>query len=286
MKRGRRILPYLTADESAVTWESWWFERAGTRLPLPKYLPAWDYASDLAVGLTATINSDLVLASTGLETLDQLALVLVGDCKASQRRFTSSVRLFPGCEVVDVGLTVPPGQVADSMDLCATLVLAEDVEPAVDRVQRAGSRLASSPSHSLILEGDASRFPTEPISFSAAGYEAAPWTISSTAESLEDSLMGSVRLLINEDHPWGQQLLADASADVSKQLHVDVFRSLVIICADLGEHPTADLEEDSLGGVVDYMCQLYLRRGLDEAVKVIREEPLRFDRLVYSAVTP
>lgn len=286
MKRGRRILPYRTADESAVIWESWWFERAETRLPLPKYLPGWDYASELTVGLTATINSDLVLASTGLDDLDQIAIVLVGDCKASQRRFTSSVRLFSGCEIVDVGLQLPPGQVADSMDLCAVLVLAEDIEPAADRVQRAGSRLASSHNQSFILEGDASRFPTEPISFSAAGYEAAPWTISSTAESLEESLMGTVRLLINEDHPWGQRLLTDASADVSKQLHVDVFRSLVSICAELGDSPTGDFEDDSLGGVVDYMCQLYLRRGLTEAVKVIREEPLRFDRLVYAAVTP
>lgn len=286
MKPSRRILPYLTVDESAVTFESWWFERAGTRMPLPKYLPAWDYASDLLVGLTATINSDLALGSTGLDTLDQLAIVLVADCKASQRRFTSSVRLFSDCEIIDVALDVPPGQVADSIDLSATLVLAEDVAPARNRVQRAGSRLASSLSHVVILEGDASRFPTEPISFSAAGYEAAPWTISSTAESLEDGLMGSVRLLINEDHPWGQQLLEDASAEVSRQLHVDVFRSLVIICADLGDHLASDLEDDSLGGVVDYMCQLYLRRGLDEAVKVIREEPLRFDRLVYAAVTP
>lgn len=286
MRRGIRLLPYRTADDSAVNWESWWFERGETRLPLPKYLPGWDYASELTVGLTATIDPGLVLASTGLASLDQLAIVLVGDCKASQRRFTSTVSLFPECEIVEVGLELPPGQVADSMDLCAVLVLAADIEPAADRVQWAGSRLASSHKQSFILEGDASRFPTEPISFSAAGYEAAPWTISSTAESLEDSLMGTIRLLINEDHPWGQQLLADAGSSVSQHLHVDVFRSLVSICADLGEPSAGEFEDDSLGGVVDYMCQLYLRRGISEAVKVIREEPLRFDRLVYAAVTP
>ena len=121
----------------------------------------------------------------------------------------------------------------------------------------------------------------------AAGYEAAPWTIASSAESLEDSLMGSVRLLINEDHPWGQRLLEDAAApELSRQLQVDVFRGLVTLCAELSDEVVVDLEEDSLGGVADYMCQLYLRRGLSEAMKVLHEEPRRFDRLVYAAVTP
>lgn len=286
MKHGRRILPYLTADETAVTWEAWWLEQAGTRSPLPKYLSAWDYATDLTIGLTVTMDADLVVESTGLDRIEQLALVLIGDCRASQRRFTTSLRLFHGCGLLDVSLRFPPGQLASSIDVSASLVLAEDVDPRLERVQHRGSRLAWSPNLTVILEGDSSRFPTEPVSFSAAGYEAAPWTVSSSAESLEDSLMGSVRLLINEDHPWGTQLLEDPDTAISKQLQVDVFRALVEICADLAEDELTEFEDDSLGGVVDYMCQFYLRRGIHEAMKVAREEPLRFDRLVYSAVTP
>ena len=99
--------------------------------------------------------------------------------------------------------------------------------------------------------------------------------------------MGSVRLLINEDHPWGQRLLEDADApELSRQLQVDVFRGLVTLCDELSEEVIADLEQDSLGGVTDYMCQLYLRRSLSEAMKVLQEEPRRFDRLVYAALTP
>lgn len=286
MTRGRRtLLPYRTADESAVACQTWWYESSGTRVPLPKYLPGWDYATDLMVGMTATIDPELLRSSTVVDDLSSLAIVVVCDCKASQRRFTSLVRLYPGCEVLDVRLDVPAGQLADSIELSATVILAEDIEPAPDRVRRAGSRLATSPSFTVVLEGDASRFPTEPVSFSAAGYEAAPWTVSSTAESLHDSLMGSVRLLINEDHSWGQRLLEDASSEISRQLQVDVFRSLVSVCTDLRDDAPTEFEDDSLGGVVEYMCQLYLRRGLAEAVKMAREEPLRFDRLVYAAVT-
>lgn len=285
MSRGLRMLPYLTADDMALKCDTWWYESSGERIPLPKYLPGWDYASELTVGLTADVNADLMRSSTRIEDLTSLSLVVVCDCKASQRRFTSAARLDPERAVVDVQLDVPAGQLADSIELSAVLVLAEDIEPAPDRAHRAGSRLAASSSPTVILEGEASRFPTEPLSFAAAGYEAAPWTVSSTAESLDDSLMGSIRLLINEDHSWGQELLSDLSSETSKQLQVDVFRSLVTLCSELSSEMPTDFEEDSLGGVVDYMCQLYLNRGLAEAVQMIQDEPLRFDRLVYSAVT-
>lgn len=285
MTRGNRILPYRTADESVLISETWWYESSGTRIPLPKYLPGWDYATELVAGLTATIDADLLQSSTAVEDLGSLALVIVCDCKASQRRFTSLSRLYQGCQVVDIALSVPAGELADVIDLSATLILAEDIEPVPDRVRRAGSRLATSSTITVVLEGDASRFPTEPLSFSAAGYEAAPWTVSSTAESLDDSLMGSVRLLINEDHSWGQQLLDDAGSPISSQLRVDVFRSLVSICADLTADAGSSFEDDSLGGVSEYMSQLYLRRSLAETVRMAKEEPLRFDRLVYEAVT-
>lgn len=286
MTRGQRILPYRTADASAVSGEEWWYERAGVRVPLPKHLPGWDYATELVVGLTAVIDAGLLRKSTMVDDLDAFELVVVCDCKASLRRFTASERLFPECQELEIRLTVPPGQLAGTIELHAHLVLAEDIPPAPDRVRQAGSRLGSSESITVVLEGEASRFPTEPLSFSAAGYEAAPWTVSSTAESVNDSLMGSIRLLINEDHPWGQQLLADAGAAVSKHLQVDVFRSLVSVCSDLIDDDPPGFEDDSLGGVAEYMCELYLRRTLTEAVKMIREEPLRFDRLVYEAVTP
>jgi hypothetical protein len=287
MTRGTRLFPYATIGDAAVIWDAWWLEIAGERVPLPKYAPGWDYASHLVVGLTATIDEETALLSTGLDHLEELAIVLVADCKASQRRFITTEVLMTGINSVELRREIPPGEVADSLSLSAALVLARDLEPVPDRAHRAGSRLGSSSSYTLILEGEASRFPTETVSFAAAGYEAAPWTIASSAESLEDSLMGSVRLLINEDHPWGQRLLEDADTpELSKQLQADVFRGLVTLCAELSDEVVVDLEEDSLGGVADYMCQLYLRRGLSEAMKVLHEEPRRFDRLVYAAVTP
>lgn len=287
MTRGTRLYPYATVDDAAVAWDAWWLESSGERIPLPKYAPGWDYASHLVVGLTVTIQEDAVLRSTGMDRLEQLAMVLVADCMASLRRFITQETLLTGVNSADLRLEIPPGEVADSLTLGAALVLAHDIEPVPDRAHRAGSRLGSSPSYTLILEGEASRFPTETVSFAAAGYEAAPWTLASSAESLDDSLMGSVRLLINEDHPWGLRLLEDAGApELSKQLQVDVFRSLVTLCAELSDEVLADFDEDSLGGVADYMCQLYLRRSLSEAMKVLHEEPRRFDRLVYAAVTP
>ena len=121
MTRGTRLFPYATVDDAAVTWDAWWLEIAGERVPLPKYAPGWDYASHLVVGLTATIDEETALSSTGLDQLDQLAIVLVADCKASQRRFITTEVLLTGANSVELRREIPPGEVADSLSLSAAL---------------------------------------------------------------------------------------------------------------------------------------------------------------------
>ena len=98
-----------------------------------------------------------------------------------------------------------------------------------------GARLASSPTTRIYLEGSASRFPTEAISFSAAHMEEAAWSVRTRFDDLRESFAGSVRLLLNSDHPIGAGL---ASMDetiygaAGSFLRLDIIRALIGAVAD------------------------------------------------------
>ena len=174
-----RLLPYRTIATSDLPWGGWWLERNGSRAPLPDLLPGWDYAASDVIGITVEVETDKVLNATGIGRIDLIEAVAVVDCAAMLRRFITRQRLSQAdVQQLELSLALPPGEVAHKVELSAYLLLAEDTPPSARTASRRGSRLGVGPSRSVYLEGDASRFPTEAVSFSALRLEDAPWTLS------------------------------------------------------------------------------------------------------------
>ncbi|MFC5177865.1 hypothetical protein [Nocardioides taihuensis] len=282
----RRLFPHRVIGEDDVAWDAWWYERDGIRMPLPTLLPGWDYSRAESFGVTITIDGAAVLESTGLHSLSLLKLALLVDCPASGRRYCATERLTEDpSQQMELSVDLPPGEVADKLELSVHLVLATDTASRPRIASVAGARLGSSPKFILTLEGESSRFPTDSVSFADVGLEPAPWTLSTSFVELDDSFMGAVRLLINEAHPLGVELLSgypDGSA--SERLKIDVLRMLVSITCHQVPDGRDEFDDDSVGGVVSRMCELFLNRSLQEASALFREEPLRFERLCYQAV--
>jgi hypothetical protein len=140
----------------------------------------------------------------------------------------------------------------------------------------------------LYLEGDASRFPTEPVSFRELGFDQAPWTVMTIYDDLSESFMGGVRLLINMDHPIGRLALDPKTAPkVEKLLRADVLRLLVAKAAGQVEEANEyAFEEGTVGQVLDAMCQGILKSGLRTAASIYREDPARFERLLHERLNP
>lgn len=286
-----RLFPHRTANPASVTFGDWWIERDAARVALPDLLGGWDYASKEIVGLTLTLDEDLFLESTGLRNLSDVEMLLVGDCKDSQVRVVSRHTLAAGAPVRNAAfdLALPAGQLAGSLSLMAIVVLARNLPRTGDRIAYLrGARLISSKPTVVALEGEASRFPTEPVAFSHLYLPDAPWTLQNTYDSLKASFMGGVRLLVNTEHPVGRMLLDGATADrVSGIAMADVIRLLV---ADVSDHTddldSADYEEGSVASVLDNMCEFYLGRELSAAIELYQTEPLQFDRLLHERVRP
>ena len=255
-------------------------------------LTAWDYASDTTVGVSVDLSEDVLLASTGLDSVEELEILAVADCLLAQQRFIGikSLRGHQPGATVDVSVRLPPGQVAGTVRLSAHLVLATNKPAQKYRVAfLRGSRILSSDSVTLRLEGDAGRFPTEPVKFSELGLGNAPWTVLTMYSELSDSFLGGVRLLINMEHAVGRLALdPKTSSRVSGLLHADVVRLLIADLASRPEEDTDDpsFEEGSVGQVLGSMCQGALGTNLPTAVRLCRDDPVSFERDLHDRLDP
>ena len=279
-----RLLPYRSLAPCDVSWGEWWLERDGIRSPLPDLLPGWDYASREVIGISVDVTDSAILEKTGLTRLDLIEAVAIADCPATFRRFLARQRLSPK-QQVDLAVELPPGEIAQRLELSTFLILADDITP-VDRVaSKRGSRLCSGPTRALLLEGDSSRFPTEVVPFSGIHIEHAPWTISAMFDDLTDSFMGSIRLLVNEEHELGRELLTSpVSPSLETRVKVEVVRSLVAIASMQDVSDDVEFPDDSVGAVIDAMCRRFFNFSIHEAIHVYRQNPLKFDRILYAGV--
>lgn len=282
-----RLLPYRTVATGDLAWGGWWLERNGSREPLPDLLPGWDYAASDVIGITVEIESEKVRNATGIDSIDLIEAVVVVDCATMLRRFIARQRLSQAdVQKIELSLALPPGEVAHKVELSSYLVLAEDTPPRARTASRRGSRLCAGPTRSVHLEGDASRFPTEAVSFAALRLENAPWTLSAVFDDLSDSFMGSVRLLVNEDHELGRAVLVQpVDPQLEARIKLEVLRSLVALATAHGVAEDDDFPPDSVGEVVESMCQLFLNRSLQETIQTYERNPLKFDRLLHAAVS-
>lgn len=265
-------------------------DTTGTREELPPFLKGWDYAREQIVGITARVDPESLLQSTGLDALSQIELVAVADCNEAVQRFVTRQRLSESNhKEVDLAIRLPAGEVAGSVRLSAHAVLAESRPQSVARVASAkGTRLLESPTVSLRLEGDAGRFPTEAVAFSTLGFDNAPWTLITTYADLGESFAGGVRLLINTEHPVGQVALqGESSKLVVDLLRADVMRLLLAVVAGQSEERLdQEFPEGSVGQVLQSLTTTFFQRGLNSVVQLIVDDPLAFERLLQDRMAP
>ena len=286
-----RFMPHRIADTRSVTWHRWWTESDGSRTELSRLLTGWDYASHTTIGITVELDEEALLASTGLDSMDELEILAMADCLLAQQRFvaTKPLRAHQHGSTADVSVQLPPGQVAGAVRLSAHLVLASTTPEREYRVAfLRGSRIDSSEPFTLRLEGDSGRFPTEPVRFSELGLGNAPWTVLTVYDELSDGFLGGVRLLINLEHPVGQLALdPKAASRVSGLLHADVTRLLIAnVVARHEDSDESSYEEGSVGQVLDTMCQGFLGMSLRTAVRLYRDDPARFELTIQNYLEP
>ncbi len=241
---------------AAVTAGPWRLSFGGhSRLENPSSLPGWQYANDIAVTRNLLVGLNTFL-STGMLQKD--------DHVAAQIKWTASGTGLQGAgpcsalntEDVTLNVVIPGECSGGELELESTIFLASSSSHRnLLQAYRPGSVLWSD-KHSIMLEGEAFRFPTEALSFEliASARPESAWLLDARADDLDSPALASVRLLLNIDSPVYQRLqlqAGSAEAERTKQfIAYDIARQLVALALNAQDLRDEDYPRGSIGQIL------------------------------------
>ena len=225
-------LGYLTLEQRMVQGSPWTVTATGRESGIdPDHVENWQYAMDLVVDRILTVDVGAVRKAAGLPTRDCLRGLLTWMSTATQIQGCSDTKIIEdGANALR--LVLPGPLLGGAVVLRAIL--------AVDVVESKRSPLAAHRTGSVLwsddrlvtLEGGASRFPTEALSFSASGLggESIAWRVDIDTNDLEALALNCVRVLLNTDNAVYRRLTdtpTSAEAEATRRfLQYDVARQL------------------------------------------------------------
>jgi hypothetical protein len=241
----------------------------------PVEIAHWDYATDLLIERTLSVDIDALRTQALLDSGDELRCVIQWTSTSTDLQGSSVPTILTGGSN-ELRCSVPGIEVGGILKLRTTVAVGigdnDDRNPLAAR--RSGSILWLD-DFQLFLEGDASRFPTEALSFKANGLgpQGCAWRIMVKTSDLYAPALSAVRVILNKDHP-AYDRLADttdsAAARLTEQyLLYDVARQLVIAALLEDEFQSEDYERGSIGAVLRGRLMTYFGHEGGEV------EPLR-----------
>lgn len=287
MKRTTAVAPFRLAASTSVTGESWCFTGSGE--PLGDRAEHWDPDMTLRLDRRVHVDVDAVLASTGIESADRLALAVVW--KSDRTRLRGPGMSVPltgrrGETEVSLSLDVPGHLAGGSLELRTVLICTgAGAEESPIVAARAGAVLWSERS-SVALEGSAARFPITVLDFAGVPGldDQAPWALEWSPQDLDQPVLGAIRLLVNSAAPTAVAAISGdddpESLAIATMVRFDVARCL--IHGALEEEGFVDgsrhFEVDSVGRMLRELIERYWPGvALDLLSRRQSETPHRFE---------
>lgn len=246
---------HLRADGASISLSRWEVTAADATLVDPEHVPDWDPEIDLHVVVHLEVDLEAVRSSSGMRDDGSIGALLRWHASGSGLRGASGTfGLRDGHNEVRLDLSGPDLGGILQVDALVMLTVPSSA-PGPLTARRIGSLLWEG-TREVRLEGSGGRFPTTPLSFEQAGVVKglkAAWLLHFDSSDLYDSGPGSVRLLLNTDHPRVQKLMEtpDSFPVENEVLRLDITRQMLVRAL---HHEDLDLEDDypseSLGGLL------------------------------------
>ena len=219
MTRFAPVRPYLTAI-AGVEPGPWTILVGGEPQNAAEPLSGWDYSVKLEVSCEVGVQLSQVRDRCGLT--DDAEVVVV----ATWHSWTTGVKgvgaVVPVTEDGELPLRfeVPSRRIAGEVVLSRQLVLAAEARGRDElAASAAGSILwneRAAECARIVLEGSASRFPTEVRDLAATVHHGAAWVLELALEDLNESPLNAIRLVVNEAHPFLGRLSPSAAPEVRR----------------------------------------------------------------------
>lgn len=291
----RRAYPYRRAAAGSVTMAEWSLKsEEGEAVPLPAFIPDWDFQKDLSLETVVGVDLDAVRASAALPDEAEVALSVIWSSTGSGlRRLADRVPLNGGgTRSAQLSFTVAGSDSGGVLSVETQLVLVKALEnPIPAGPRRAGSVLWRHEAK-VRLQGDASQFPMAVVDFKKAGYpENAPWYLD-IGPNLEAATMGAVVLLVNSGTPTVLNALRRADRAsyaerlIQSAMRQDVVR-LMVERAVADDELTDDsrFEPDTLGHMLLGLLRTFLPGTSLTSLRMTRlTDPALFSAKIQHAV--
>lgn len=287
-------VPFLTTPATTLAVTAWHVQTDDGLQPLPRVLPHWDYNQRLLLTRTIELDLDAVLSACRLSRDDTLSLVAVWTCPGTALRGKLSAvnvdaREPRGTQILLQGM-VDGHALSGELWIETNLVLLKrraDGSPLA--ATRAGSILWQDAS-SVMLEGEAPRFPVEVVDFAHTLWApaGAAWYLSWNPHDLRQPFLGAVRLMINSGSPSVVKAVARDDPDPAGQairstIHFEVGRTLVrgaLLNEEFRSHPES-FPEGTVGRALWRLLSLLFPGDSPEGLKNMMEQrPEYFDSVL------
>jgi hypothetical protein len=244
----------------------------GRELESPDSAPDWDYFTPLHIERDIEVDLRGLKADCGLDDQAIIAGVVTWHSSwTNLRGCTPPAPIRDGLNTLALEL---PGEVLGGrLTIESRLILGAAVHSGLSLAPHRAASTLWAESHRVTLEGTGGRFPVLPLSFAAsgiAGGRAGLWALILETTDLSAAGVGSLRLLLNTDHPALRSLLSERdSADVrwlQEFLRFDTTRQLLEFALANDELATdADYDEGTLGELLaSVVKRLFPHRDLED----------------------
>jgi hypothetical protein len=257
----RVAFPFATLREEAVDVTPWQVHSGGHPVSNARSVDAWDYGVELQLRRDLRVNWDVVQAQLGNVSRDAEfdIVVTAGTGIGSYPRVRTVLwtgRLTDGTGPVEIVLTIPGNGLSSRLHVETAVILARPAQKRSDLSPGTlGARLWRNV-EDLALEGDASRFPMEAISFRrqfpGAGRDEALWLLHWHPSAIQSDFMGAVRLYLNSDQTEFLERFRTGDTLVMRMVLAGVMAEMAstILAMDDGVDAIRDGEPASVAGRV------------------------------------
>lgn len=254
------VMPYLTADASAVDLDPWEYEQgAGQWTELGSHVPDWDYHARLRLRRRVRIDPEAFALQTRLAH-DVVLLWSVGWRCVHTRvgDAVAPVTVVPGApQQIEVELR--GDRIGGELDLLCRVVLGAPYDGPAGSARAPGSILFEDRQR-VALVGGAARFPVAVIDFADAGLDPDASFVVDVPDDLDTPVHGGLLLLVNrrDDELVSavQSMSGGRSADpLVQRLEEDAAVALLRHAVNHARELEESHDDDTLGGALYELAQ-------------------------------
>lgn len=273
--------------------ETWVLDRGENTLE--ENIPNWDYQKNFRLDRAVTVDLDGIRDDCGLTSDSEVRLTAGYYCSNTRIRETGPpVDLtLEGTERHELGVEVEGQQLSQQFDIYTEMTLLKtgsSVSP--PSPTKRGTRLWQN-SRTLRLEGGASRFPVEVVSFESSGLPSrAGWRLDRRNRNLNSPVLGAIRLLVNADRERLVRAISEPDRDgetraISDAIRYDVAKRLIETALNDTEFRDRFpvFPENSVGQALSDLIRIHLgEEGLEGIAAEAQNRPELFDATIQAAL--